>query len=157
MPYKSEAQRRFFNSEEGKKKIGAKEVEHWNEVSKGKKLPEKVNKDTNIYDDIKAVVEDAPREGYLPNNIRKLANQLCVKFSGWKNPSDVRPLWNELSKLGIDDILITGTPHSKSASGGKEWVVNFSYLGTPCLNSRFVYQVYEGTNSLKNEYNMYFS
>lgn len=42
MPYKSEAQRRYFNSEEGKAKIGAEEVEHWNEVSKGKKLPEKV-------------------------------------------------------------------------------------------------------------------
>lgn len=45
MPYKSEAQRRFFNSPAGKEKIGAEEVEHWNEVSKGKELPEKV-KDT---------------------------------------------------------------------------------------------------------------
>lgn len=41
MPYKSEAQRRYFNSPAGKKKIGEEEVEHWNEVSKGKKLPEK--------------------------------------------------------------------------------------------------------------------
>lgn len=41
MPYKSEAQRRFFNSPAGKAKIGAEEVEHWNEVSKGKELPEK--------------------------------------------------------------------------------------------------------------------
>ena len=41
MPYKSEAQRRYFNSEKGKKEIGEEEVEHWNEVSKGKKLPEK--------------------------------------------------------------------------------------------------------------------
>ena len=41
MPYKSEAQRRYFNSLAGKKKIGEEEVEHWNEVSKGKKLPEK--------------------------------------------------------------------------------------------------------------------
>lgn len=42
MPYKSDAQRRFFNSEAGKKKIGEKEVEHWNKESKGLKLPEKV-------------------------------------------------------------------------------------------------------------------
>lgn len=41
MPYKSEAQRRFFNSPAGKAKIGAKEVEHWNKTSKGKELPEK--------------------------------------------------------------------------------------------------------------------
>lgn len=43
MPYKSEAQRRFFNSPVGKKKIGKEEVEEWNEKSKGKKnLPESV-------------------------------------------------------------------------------------------------------------------
>lgn len=43
MPYKSEAQRRFFNSPAGKKKIGKEEVEEWNEKSKGKKnLPESV-------------------------------------------------------------------------------------------------------------------
>lgn len=41
MPYKSEAQRRFFNSPAGKAKIGKEEVEHWNEASKGKNLPEK--------------------------------------------------------------------------------------------------------------------
>lgn len=43
MPYKSEAQMRFFNSPAGKKKIGKEEVEEWNEKSKGKKnLPESV-------------------------------------------------------------------------------------------------------------------
>ena len=45
MPYKSEAQRKFFNSEAGKEKIGEAEVEHWNKESEGMKLPEKV-KDT---------------------------------------------------------------------------------------------------------------
>lgn len=43
MPYKSEAQRRYFNSPAGKAKIGKEEVEHWNEVSKGKELPEKAD------------------------------------------------------------------------------------------------------------------
>lgn len=41
MPYKSEAQRRYFNSPAGKAKIGKEEVEHWNEVSEGKELPKK--------------------------------------------------------------------------------------------------------------------
>lgn len=48
MPYKSEAQRRYFNSKAGKAKIGAEEVEHWNEVSKGKELPEKVEDNMNF-------------------------------------------------------------------------------------------------------------
>lgn len=44
MPYKSEAQRRFFNSPAGKRKLGKEEVEHWNEVSKGQReLPERVS------------------------------------------------------------------------------------------------------------------
>ena len=43
MPYKSEAQRKFFNSPAGKRKIGKAEVEEWNKESKGQKnLPEKV-------------------------------------------------------------------------------------------------------------------
>lgn len=43
MPYKSEAQRRFFNSHAGKAKLGKEEVKQWNEESKGQKnLPEKV-------------------------------------------------------------------------------------------------------------------
>lgn len=48
MPYKSEAQRKFFNSPAGKEKLGEEEVEKWNEESKGQKnLPEKVSsKDT---------------------------------------------------------------------------------------------------------------
>ena len=44
MPYKSEVQRKFFNSPAGKEKLGEEEVEKWNEESKGQKnLPEKVN------------------------------------------------------------------------------------------------------------------
>ena len=42
MPYKSNAQRRFFNSETGRRGIGEKEVNKWNKESKGLKLPEKI-------------------------------------------------------------------------------------------------------------------
>jgi hypothetical protein len=42
MPYKSEAQRKYFNA--NRKKIGAKVVDEFNEASKGKKLPKKVKK-----------------------------------------------------------------------------------------------------------------
>lgn len=44
MPYKSESQRKFFNSPAGKEKICEEEVEKWNEESKKQKnLPEKVS------------------------------------------------------------------------------------------------------------------
>ena len=63
MPYKSEAQRRFFNSPAGKEKLGEEEVEHWNEVSKGMKLPEKaIDRAIRILD---SKVRDASEVHYL--------------------------------------------------------------------------------------------
>lgn len=41
MPYKSEAQRRFFHTKEGMKEVGEEKVKEFDEASKGKKLPEK--------------------------------------------------------------------------------------------------------------------
>ena len=42
MPYKSEAQRKYFNA--NKDKLGKKMVEHWNKVTGNKKLPKRVKK-----------------------------------------------------------------------------------------------------------------
>ena len=45
MPFSSEAQRRWGNSEAGRKALGGKKkVDEWNKASKGKKLPEHVKK-----------------------------------------------------------------------------------------------------------------
>lgn len=43
MPYKSDAQRRYFNANRKKLEAQGVDVDHWNEVSKGKKLPEKAS------------------------------------------------------------------------------------------------------------------
>jgi hypothetical protein len=42
MPYKSEAQRKFFNA--NKDKLGMKMVEHWNKETGDKKLPKYAKK-----------------------------------------------------------------------------------------------------------------
>ena len=42
MPYKSEAQRKYFNANREKLEAEGVDVDEWNESSKGKKLPEKV-------------------------------------------------------------------------------------------------------------------
>ena len=42
MPYKSEAQRRFFHAAESRGEIDPKTVKEYDKASKGKKLPEKV-------------------------------------------------------------------------------------------------------------------
>lgn len=47
MPYKSDAQRKYFNS--NKDKLGAKVVNEFNKASKGMKLPDHVKKSVNSY------------------------------------------------------------------------------------------------------------
>ena len=42
MPYKSEAQRRFFHAAEARGEIDPKTVREYDKASKGKHLPEKV-------------------------------------------------------------------------------------------------------------------
>ena len=42
MPYKSQAQRAFFNANKKELQKQGVNVEEWNKSSKGKKLPEKV-------------------------------------------------------------------------------------------------------------------
>lgn len=44
MPYKSEAQRRFFHAAEARGDIKSSTVKEFDKASKGKKLPEKKNK-----------------------------------------------------------------------------------------------------------------
>lgn len=44
MPFKSEAQRRFFNANRKKLEREGVDVSEWNRSSKGKKLPEKKDK-----------------------------------------------------------------------------------------------------------------
>lgn len=48
MPYKSEKQRRFFNSPTGMAKLGAEKVHEFNEASKGMKLPESKKKGAGV-------------------------------------------------------------------------------------------------------------
>lgn len=44
MPYKSEAQRKFFNANRSELEKEGVDVDEWNKASKGKKLPEHKSK-----------------------------------------------------------------------------------------------------------------
>ena len=44
MPYKSDAQRRFFHANKAKLEAQGVDVDEWDRASKGKKLPERVGK-----------------------------------------------------------------------------------------------------------------
>ena len=47
MPFKSEAQRRFFEANKDSLKAKGVDVDEWEQASKGKQLPERVNKHPN--------------------------------------------------------------------------------------------------------------
>lgn len=91
----------------------------------------------------------------LPASLKRQLNKICQKYSGYHLPEEIRPMWDEFMNLGIE-VLISGYP-TDQAPGAKSWTVPFEYNGETVDNSRFVYSVYEGSNSLKNDYNMYFS
>lgn len=87
--------------------------------------------------------------------LRKKLNNICQKYSGFHLPQEIAPMWDEFYNLGIE-VLIMGPPHD-TAPGAKSWAVPFTLNGETVDNSRFVYSVYEGSEGLRNDYNMYFS
>ena len=48
MPYKSQAQERYFNANKGKMERAGVNVNEWNQASKGKKLPKRVGKSVTL-------------------------------------------------------------------------------------------------------------
>lgn len=65
MPYKSEAQRRFFNSPAGKKKLGKEEVEKWNKESEGQRdIPERASDVKRIIDEALRSIDWCKKKGY---------------------------------------------------------------------------------------------
>ena len=92
----------------------------------------------------------------IPADIKKKANVICRKYSGWKLPKEIPPLYNELEALGIEIGMITGSPDSR-APGSKSWTKEFDWNGKRVKNSRFIYSFYEGSNGPKDEFLIYFS
>lgn len=104
--------------------------------------------------------EDVETEDTIKINqaTKNKLNKICQKYCGWKLPEEIRTLWDELVEAGVDPILVQGYPTSVAEDGGKSWEINYTIKDKDVINSRFIYQVYEGNgDSLKNEYNIYFS
>lgn len=116
-------------------------------ISKKSCINNKKNESVNYYDG----------ETKLSQSERRVLNSICRRYCGWKEPKEIRGLWEELLEHGIDVGIIGGYPDSVAPDGGKSWTVTFSKDDKLVINSKFVYQVYEPVEGSKNEYNMYFS
>ncbi len=79
---------------------------------------------------------------------RKL-NNICNKYSGWMIPSDMVKIYDELDELGITVPAWSSYDENR----GHEFMIN----GETVENSMFVLSTYKGSDTPKNEYNIYFS
>lgn len=101
-------------------------------------------------------ITEARYNNPLPAPIRKMANKICQKYSGWHDPSEIRGLWGELEELGIDVGILTN--RRDYGNGCWDVVQQFEYNGEVCDNSVLVFGVYEGNyTTTRNDYNIYIS
>lgn len=84
-------------------------------------------------------------------------NRIAARFGGWREPEEIRAMYEALEAVGITTGVITNRrdfPNLGCWQGSCEWYIN----GEEVENSRFIYSVYEGNpNITKNDYNIYFS
>ena len=64
MPFKSDAQRKFFHANKAKLEAQGVDVDEWDRASKGKKLPKKVKKKKKGEEKVAAML----RPSVLPTN-----------------------------------------------------------------------------------------
>lgn len=80
--------------------------------------------------------------------IRNQANAIINRYSGYRLPKEISAMHNELEKIGIEIPMFSAV---------HETAHDFYYKGEYVENSKFIYNVYEPSTGLKNDYNMYIS
>ena len=130
MPYKSEAQRKYFNANREKLEAEGVDVDEWNESSKGKKLPEKAEKkaftpDTSFADGY----DEAQLREALAERVRMIAqlrahrDALLDDKSGYKQASLASGLFagarRLLPKILPKRTVYRGAPDPLDFSKGK--------------------------------------
>lgn len=95
------------------------------------------------------------RTGKISERIRRKLNSIVNRYNGWQEPAAIGKMFKELADEGVD-VTVMGPPQDY-APGAKSWTVPWELDGVRVENSMFIYSVYEGGKTPRNEYNMYFS
>ena len=69
------------------------------------------------------------------------ANRIAARFGGWREPEEIRAMYEALEAVGITTGVITNRrdfPNLGCWQGSCEWYIN----GEEVENSRFIYSVY---------------
>lgn len=75
------------------------------------------------------------------------ANRIAARFGGWREPEEIRAMYEALEAVGITTGVITNRrdfPNLGCWQGSCEWYIN----GEEVENSRFIYSVYEGNPNI---------
>lgn len=99
--------------------------------------------------------DNLERTGKINERIRRKLNSIVNRYNGWQDPSAIGKMFGELADEGVD-VTVMGPPQDY-APGAKSWTVPWELDGVRVENSMFVYSVYGGGETPRNEYNMYFS
>lgn len=140
MPYKSEAQRRYFNTPEGKEKIGAATVNEFNQESKGMNLPEKkkandefIQRATDALLDVK-MSQRQRRQWYIDIlKVAKASENEAIKIPmiamGFAPPEDLPQLAEILNDENDHDAIYTDLLF-KAVTGNPEGAMNTIFYPT---------------------------
>ena len=119
MPYKSEAQRRFFNSEKGKEVVGKKNVEKFNKESKGLKLPEKVKeKDETLGEYIKSSFDECKDKDKDKDKDEMLKSRIATM--GKANDTNMKIL---TALDSIEKVLLKMNDRKRLSSNAEMYIV----------------------------------
>jgi len=108
MPWRSEQQRKWGHSEAGKEALGGEAAVHeWDEATKGKKLPEKVEKSMASPMKVGIPSVKTPKPKSMPLASDKPSKFFKSEMQLPKHPS-VRKLWDFLSNRGVKKQPLRG-------------------------------------------------
>lgn len=130
MPYKSEAQRKFFNSKTGRAKLGEEVVEEFNKESKGMDLPSKAEDATNIAE----ISQVEKKKRYIEIlEIAKASENEAIKIPmiamAYAPAEDLEKLAEILNDENDHDAIYTDLLF-KAQTGNPEGAMNTTYYHT---------------------------
>lgn len=143
-PYVSEAQRRWAHTESGKKALGGESgVHEWDEATKGKKIPERVQK-TSKLEKVYPIGSDSLEKSALKHAVTGAA---MLGASLAHSPSAAAPMHSE--KPFYDHKTMLDTISDVESSGGQN--TNHSAVGSGINRGSHAFGKYGLTPSLVKE------
>lgn len=118
MPYKSDAQRKFFNANRAKLEAQGVDVDEWNESSRGKKLPEKVKKAQEQMQNLSL------KAALVHKALKKAADKQAVTVA--EGDPFSRGIASTLGRLNPDSLIMLGLTRNALSDPSRNLAMDFN-------------------------------